>query len=75
MEIKHPFRVRLVTGILMGSFMAFFMSAFVTWINTGYDAEFIDRWMKAFSLAVTAAIPLAVLIGHRARQLAERLVG
>jgi hypothetical protein len=66
--------VRLLTGLFMGTFMSFFMSGFITAVNTGIDAGLPFRWLAvAFPLAWVVAVPLAVLFGPVARQLAERM--
>ncbi len=67
-------KVRLLTGLFMGTFMSFFMSGFITAVNTGLQAGFAERWLLvAFPLAWVMAVPLAVVFGPMARQLAERL--
>jgi hypothetical protein len=64
----------LLTGLFMGTFMSFFMSGFITAVNTGLDAGFMQRWLLvAFPLAWLIAVPLAVIFGPMARQMAERL--
>lgn len=72
---KNPSTINVVAGILMGTTMAFLMSAFVTAINTGIEGDFIARWLRAFTFAAMAAVPLAILIGPYARKLATKLVG
>lgn len=68
-------KLRLLTGLLMGTFMSLVMSGFVTWINTGMDAGFPARWLRAFGLAWLIAVPLATVLGPLARKWAERLAG
>lgn len=72
---SHP-RVRhLVFALLMSGLMSLFMSAIITFINTGSAAGFLLRWMHAFVVAWAAAFPLVTLMAPVARRLTELLLG
>lgn len=54
---------------VMAIMMGLFMSGIVTAINTGFDANYINRWMTAFPVVVPIAFvcmqflrPLATMI-------------
>ena len=57
---------RFIFPVLMSGVMAFMMTALVTWLNLGFPADFLARWIHAFVIAwpcaaISAfiAIPLA----------------
>lgn len=67
-------KVRLFTGLLMGTMMSFVMSGFITAVNTGVGPDFLGRWVTtAFPLAWALAVPLAIAVGPWAQGMAERI--
>lgn len=53
----------LLSATLMGSMMAFIMSAVITAINLGgFPADFLAKWMGAFSLVVFIVVPVILLV-------------
>lgn len=67
-------KLRVVTGLLMGTMMSVIMSGFITLVNTGWDGDFMLRWLRSWAVAWVIAVPLAVMVGPIARKMAERLV-
>lgn len=66
-------RIRVLTGLIMGTTMSFLMSGFVTAINTGLGEGFLARWLLAWALVWVIAVPIAIAIGPQARRWAEAL--
>lgn len=55
--------------VLMAGIMAFLMTALVTWINLGFPADFLRRWLGAFVVAWPCAACsafLAIPVARRA---------
>jgi hypothetical protein len=57
----------------MSCVMAFIVTAFVTWSNTGMSEGYTGRWMHAFFLAWPIAMVCIMLFAHRVRALVTRL--
>ena len=57
----------------MSCVMAFIVSAFVTWINTGMGAGYVGRWMHAFLLAWPVAMTCILLFVNKVRNLVAKL--
>lgn len=53
--------------------MVFIMTALITFINTGFDADFIKRWANAFILAWPAAFLIILIMGKRVQMLSASL--
>jgi len=49
--------------------MGFFMSFFLTWINTGYSEGFFIRWMRAFGVGSCVAFPISLTIAPIAQKI------
>lgn len=67
-------KLRVITGLFMGTMMSVIMSGFITYVNTGLGGDFILRWLRAWAVAWVIAVPLAVVVGPVARKWAEALV-
>ena len=59
----------LIFAFLMASMMAAIMSGVLVWINTGWDTQFVTRWIRAYLIAAPVAFfamlivrPLAVFL-------------
>ena len=65
---------RLMPGVLATG-MSAFVAAVVTTVNTGMDAGFALRWLRAWALAAPAAIVAAYLLRPVAWRIARRLAG
>ncbi|MFN3671170.1 MAG: DUF2798 domain-containing protein [Bosea sp. (in: a-proteobacteria)] len=64
-------KARFIFPVLMAGVMAFLMTALVTYLNLGFPADFLARWMKAFAIAW----PCAALAAFIAIPLARRATG
>ena len=60
-------------ALFMSLIMAFIMTAFITWVNTGIDAGYTARWMHSFILAWPVAMLCILLFAHRVRTLIAKL--
>ena len=50
--------------LVMGFGMSLLMTLIITYINTGMDNEYVDRFLKAWSVSLPIAIIAALLVGH-----------
>ena len=53
--------------------MAFIMTCIVTFLNTGYDSGFVQRWMHAFIIAWPMAFICILILARRVRSLVNHL--
>ena len=60
---------RFIQPVVMSGFMAFMMTAVITYINIGLVTDFVTRWLHAF----TVAWPLAALAAFIALPLSQRI--
>lgn len=60
-------------ALLMSCVMAFIMTGFVTWVNTGMDSGYPARWLHAFLLAWPLAMSCILLFSDGIRTLASKL--
>ena len=72
MSISSRYATQLF-ALFMSFTMAFIMTAFVTWVNTGMDDGYTGRWMHAFTLAWPLALVCLLLLTNRIRGLVTRL--
>ncbi|WP_346838147.1 DUF2798 domain-containing protein [Microbulbifer sp. SAOS-129_SWC] len=63
-----------VFALFMSCMMSLLMSALVTFMNTGIDAGFPQRWLHAFGAAWVVAFPLVSFIAPLAHRLTRLLV-
>ncbi len=54
--------------------MGFFMSFFLTLVNTGYTEGFIMRWMKAFGVGTCVAFPISMMIAPLAQKIVQMII-
>ena len=64
-----PFIFATIMAVAMG----FFMSLFLTAINTGFDNGFTFRWMKSFGMAIAVGFPVSLLIAPVAQKIVSIL--
>ena len=65
---------RLIFALLMSFFLAFLMTAWVTWLNLGGDRPFFQPWLTAFASAWPAAALIAFLVGPFVQKITVRIV-
>ena len=57
----------------MGFGMSLFMTRIITYINTGIDKEFINRFLKAWAVGLPIAITTALIVGPIARRFVDKI--
>jgi fructose-specific phosphotransferase system IIC component len=72
MRIPSRF-IPLLFPFFMSLVMAFIMTAFITWINTGLADGYVGRWMHSFLLAWPLAMACIVLFANRIRTMTSKL--
>ncbi|QPG06186.1 DUF2798 domain-containing protein [Salinimonas marina] len=65
---------RTVFAILMSLALSSIMSAWVTYINLGMTAHFLQRWFEAWILAWPAAGVCAFIFGPSVHRLSAHIV-
>jgi hypothetical protein len=68
--MKH----RIIFSTLISLLLSSLMSAWVTWINLGWSADFYQQWLHAFTLAWPAAALIALISSPEIHKLASYLV-
>ena len=67
-------RFHLVFSLMMGAMMISLMTFVITAVNVGFGADFLGRWVKAFSIAYVVGVPVIYFLAPVARRLTGRLV-
>lgn len=68
-----PNRTRFIFAVLMSLFMSVVMTFVISWVNTGWDAQFVERWGRAIRLAWPLAFVLVLTVAPGMQRLAVRL--
>jgi hypothetical protein len=72
MKIAPRFSPQLF-AFFMSCIMAFIMTAFITWINTGMTEGYVGRWMHSFVFAWPLAMACILLFANRIRGFVAKL--
>ena len=59
--------------LVMGFGMSLLMTLIITFINTGMDNEYINRFFKAWSVSLPIAIIAALLLGPSIKKLVDKI--
>ena len=59
--------------LIMGFGMSLFMTLIITYINTGMDNEYIQRFLKAWTISLPIAIGTALLIGPITKKFVDKI--
>ncbi len=62
---------RLILALLQSSVMVFMVTLLVTYLNLGFDPDFLRQWVKAYFVAWPVAAATAFLWMPPARRLTE----
>ena len=57
---------------IMGLGMSLIMTLAITYINTGLDVDFLNRWSKAFMVGFPIAVVAAAVIAPIAKKLTKK---
>lgn len=72
--MSDALRLRFVFALLMSLVMTLLMSAWVTWLNIGLQADFLPRWRHAFLAAWPVAFCAVMLFAPRVQALSRGIV-
>ena len=59
--------------LVMGFGMSLLMTLIITYINTGMDKEYVDRFLKAWSVSLPIAIIAALLVGPPIKKFVDKI--
>ena len=59
--------------LVMGFGMSLLMTLIITYINTGMDNEYVDRFIKAWSVSLPIAIIAALLVGPPIKKFVDKI--
>ena len=59
--------------LVMGFGMSLLMTLIITYINTGIDNEYVDRFLKAWSISLPIAIIAALLLGPPIKKFVDKI--
>ena len=57
----------------MGVGMSLLMTLIITYINTGMDSEYINRFFKAWTVSLPIAIIAALILGPPIKKLVHKI--
>ena len=57
----------------MGFGMSLLMTLIITFINTGMDNQYINRFLKAWTICLPIAIIAALLVGPPIKKLVDKI--
>lgn len=66
-------KVRLIQAFLMSLLLSSLMSCWVTWLNLGFNDEFIELWLNAFIAAWPVAGIIAFFSGPEVHKISIKL--
>ena len=59
--------------LIMGFGMSLLMTLIITYINTGMDKEYVQRFLKAWTVSLPIAIVAALIVGPPIKSLVDKL--
>ena len=59
--------------LVMGFGMSLLMTLIITFINTGMDNEYIDRFFKAWSVSLPIAIITSIVVGPPTKKFVDKI--
>ena len=59
--------------LVMGFGMSLLMTLIITYINTGMDNEYVNRFLKAWSVRLPIAIIAALLVGPPIKKFVDKI--
>ena len=63
----------LIFILIMGFGMSLLMTLIITYINTGMDNEYINRFFKAWSVSLPIAIFAALILGPPIKKFVDKI--
>lgn len=68
-------RFRLLNTALMAITLSCVMSLYITWVNLGMSAEFMQQWLKAWACAAPAAFVGVLILASPMQKLTQKILG
>ena len=59
--------------LIMGFSMSLLMTLIITFINTGMDSEYLNRFLKAWTVGLPIAIAAGFLVGPIAKKFVNKI--
>ena len=59
--------------LIMGFGMSLMMTLIITYINTGMDSEYINRFLKAWVVSLPIGIVAALLVGPNTKKFVDKI--
>ena len=59
--------------LIMGFGMSFLMTLIITYVNTGIDSGYLNRFFKAWAVGLPIAISTALLVGPFAKKFVDKI--
>ena len=59
--------------LIMGFGMSLLMTVIITYINTGMDKDYINRFLKAWVVSLPMAIIAALILGPPIKKLVDKI--
>jgi len=67
-------KAKIVFPVVITAIIVFVVSGVVTFLNIGFRADFLFRWMRAFAIGWPVAALVAFFAFPLARRVTERIV-
>ena len=64
---------KLLFIVIMGFGMSLLMTLIITYVNTGYDIEYIDRFLKAWSISLPVAMIATFFVAPVAQKFVDKI--
>tara|TARA_Y100001970_G_scaffold217963_1_gene267132 strand:- start:592 stop:813 length:222 start_codon:yes stop_codon:yes gene_type:complete len=64
---------QLLFVLIMGFLMSLLMTLIITLVNTGFDNEYTQRFLKAWTISLPIAIGTALLIGPITKKFVDKI--
>jgi len=59
--------------LIMGFGMSLFMTLIITYVNTGMDSEYTQRFFKAWSVSLPIAIITSLFVGPPTKKFVDKI--
>ena len=63
----------LIFILIMGFGMSLLMTLIITYINTGMDKDYINRFLKAWMVSLPIAVIAALILGPPIKKLVDKI--
>jgi len=64
---------QLLFILVIGFLMSLFMTLIITYINTGMDSDYINRFLKAWTVSLPIAIATSLFLGPITKKFVDRI--